>query len=166
MLSHENDSLKDSYHGTVTLDANGAGSAVYNNDQDDKPVTYDLPAGTLLSTAHTAALLAAAAHDERLVNRAVIDGSFDDGPYRIAAVISAPQHGVLPVADSRGLENGPVRPMALAYYALESSDDAPQYELSMSLYPNGVARHMVQDFGGFTLAFELVHVEPVTGPSC
>jgi len=49
---------------------------------------------------------------------------------------------------------------------LESSDDAPQYELSMSLYPNGVARHMVQDFGGFTLAFELVHVEPVTGPSC
>lgn len=166
MLTHENGDLKDSYHGTATLDATGAGSVTYADDQQDQPTTFNLPAGTLLSTGHIIALLTSAARGETLVNRSVIDGSFDDGPYRIAAVIGPQAHEVLPAADSGGLETGVLRPVALAYFSLQSTEDAPQYELTMSLYPNGVARHMVQDFGGFTLAFDLVHVEPIAKPPC
>jgi hypothetical protein len=164
MLTHENGHLKDSYHGSVTLDANGAGKATYVTADETK--TYDLPAGTLLSTGHLIDLLASAATGKTLVNREVIDGSFDDGPYRIAAVVGAPAVAAATVADTGGLQTGAIAPIALAYFAAESSDDTPAYELTMNLYPNGVARRMVQDFGEFTLAFELNHVEPVAGPPC
>jgi hypothetical protein len=164
MLTHENGHLKDSYHGSVTLDANGAGKATYVTADETK--NYDLPAGTLLSTGHLVDLLTSAATGKTLVNREVIDGSFDDGPYRIAAVVGPQTVAPAAVADTGGLENGAISPIALAYFAAGSSADVPAYELTMDLYPNGVARRMVQDFGEFTLAFELQRVEPVTGPSC
>jgi hypothetical protein len=163
MMSHENGTLRDSYHGSATLDEKGAGSITYI-DGSKEPTTVDLPAGTLLSTAHTAALLKAAAHGEKLFNRSVVDGTLDDGPYRVAAVIGPEPHGPLQAATKNPLEEGAARPFAMAYFA--GSGDEPRYELTMDLFPNGVAKHMVQDFGGFTLAFDLVSVEPVNAPSC
>ena len=117
MLSHENGELKASYHGTATLDATGAGTATYSDDQQGEPTTFDLPAGTLLSTGHMVALLTSAARGETSVNRTVLDGSFDDGPYRIAAVIDPRAQEALPAADSGGLETGVLRPVALAYFS-------------------------------------------------
>jgi hypothetical protein len=165
MLSHENGSLKDSYHGSVTLDDTGAGSITYVSAGKD-PNTIELPSGTLLSTAHTAVLLKAATHGERLVSRSVVDGTLDDGPYRVAAVIGPERRGPLAAAGKNPLEVGATRPFALAYFSIPSGDDEPTYELTMDLFSNGVAKHMVQDFGGFTLAFELISVEPVNSPNC
>jgi hypothetical protein len=54
----------------------------------------------------------------------------------------------------------------MAYFPLKSDQDAPEYEVMMTLGANGVASDLVQDFGGFTLAFKLVKAEPVVGPSC
>jgi hypothetical protein len=163
MLVRENGHVKDSYHGTVTLDGAGAGRAVYSGDQD---VTYDLPAGTLLSTAHLAALLQAAARGETFVNRPVIDGSFDDGPYRVGGVIGPSKRARVPAGGAADLAAGPAWPLALAYFQLDSDQDTPDYELVMNVGANGVARHLVQDFGGFTLAFELLSAEPLAGPPC
>ena len=133
---------------------------------DKEPTTTDLPAGTLLSTAHTAALLKAAARGERFVTRPVVDGTLDDGPYRVAAVIGPERRAPLHAAGTNPLEAGAARPFTLAYFSIPSGDDEPRYELTMDLFSNGVAKHMVQDFGGFTLAFDLVSVEPVAAPNC
>ena len=165
MLVRENGKLKDSYHGTATLDAKGAGTATYIGDQE---VSYDLPEGTMLSTNHLAAMLTAAATGEKIFNRPVMDGSFDDGPYRVGGVVGperrAPEQagGV----SGTGLTAGPTWSLALAYFSLDTNEDTPEYEMVMKVGANGIARHLVQDFGGFTLAFDLVSVEPVAGPPC
>jgi hypothetical protein len=166
MLVRENGKLKDSYHGTVTLDAKGAGSATYVGEQE---VNYDLPEGTMLSTNHLAALLTAAASGEKIFNRPVMDGSFDDGPYRVGGVIgperrSPEQAGR--TAPGGDLTAGSTWSLALAYFSLDTNEDTPEYEMVMKVGANGIARHLVQDFGGFTLAFDLVSVEPIAGPSC
>ncbi len=163
MLTRENGAVKDSYHGEVTLDAKGAGKASYHGEQD---VSFDLPEGTLLSTNHLVAVLDAAEKGEHFVNRPVIDGSFDDGPYRISAVVGPSRRDPVAVAQSGDLTRGSAWPLAMAYYQLESDEDAPAYELMMSVGPNGIARHLVQDFGGFTLAFDLAKVEPVAASPC
>ncbi len=163
MLTRENGAVKDSYHGEVKLDANGAGTATYHGEND---VTYDLPEGTLLSTNHLVAVLEAAAKGEHFVNRPVMDGSFDDGPYRVSAAIGPERHAPVTAGQNGEATGGASWPLALAYYPLESEQDAPEYELMMAVGTNGIARHLVQDFGGFTLAFELSKVELITGPSC
>ena len=163
MLVRENGKLKDSYHGTVTLDAQGAGTATYVGDD---ATTFTLPEGTLLSTGHIAALLHAAATGETLISRPVMDGSLDDGPYRIAAAIGPQARKAIPASAGDDLEAGPAWPVAMAYFPLDSEQDTPEYELNMSLGANGVARHMVQDFGGFTLAFDLASADPIAGPPC
>jgi hypothetical protein len=163
MLTHENGRRTTSYRGKVTLNADGSGTATYEGDQ---TTTYKLPPGTLLSTAHMAALLADAGRGDTFINRTVIDGSFDDGPYRIAAVAGPRGTGPLQAADKGGLESGPVQPVTLAYFPLQSNDETPNYEVTMSLYPNGVAKRLVQDFGNFTLSFDLVKAEPVTATAC
>jgi hypothetical protein len=160
MLVLEDGAIKESYHGTATLDAQGAGSATYIT---DKPTTYALPAGTLLSTNHFIALIAAGLKDERFVSKPVFDGSFDDGPYRITAVVSPHVEHTVSAA---GPAIGPAWPVSLAYFRLDSQDAAPDYELTMELARNGVVPRMMQDFGGFTLAFELRHFEPVTPAPC
>ena len=163
MLVRENGKLKDSYHGSATLDAKGKGTATYNGEQD---VTYDLPEGTLLSTNHLIAVLDAAVKGDKIVNRPVMDGSFDDGPYRINAVIGPQRNAAVAAKQSGDLAAGPAWPVAMAYFPDDDDRDTPDYELLMSVGANGVAHHLVQDFGGFTLAFELVNAEPVAGPSC
>jgi hypothetical protein len=161
MLVRENGKVSDSYHGTATLDETGAGTATYIGDQE---VTYTLPAGTLLSSNHLQAVLEAAAKGEHIVNRAVMDGSFDDGPYRVGGVIGPSDRKTL--AGGPPLTQGPLWPISLAYFPLESDQDTPEYEMLLRIGPNGVARSLMQDFGGFTLSFELSKAEPVTGPSC
>jgi hypothetical protein len=64
------------------------------------------------------------------------------------------------------LTDGTTWPLALAYYPLDSEQDAPEYELMMAVGTNGIARHIVQDFGGFTLAFDLVKAELINVPPC
>ena len=163
MFTRENGAVKDSYHGEVELDANGAGTATYRGEH---VVTYDLPEGTLLSTNHLVAVIEAAEKGEHFVNRAVIDGSFDDGPYRITAAIGLTRRAPVTAGQTGDLTSGSTWLLALAYYPLESDQDAPDYELMMAIGTNGVARHLVQDFGGFTLAFELAKVEIIAGPPC
>ena len=112
------------------------------------------------------AVIEAAEKGEHFVNRAVIDGSFDDGPYRITAAIGPLRRAPVTAGQTGDLTSGSTWPLALAYYPLESDQDAPDYELMMAIGTNGVARHLVQDFGGFTLAFELAKVELIPAPPC
>ena len=163
MLTRENGAVKDSYHGEVKLDAAGAGTATYHGEHD---VSYELPAGTLLSTNHLVAVLEAAEKGEHFVNRPVMDGSFDDGPYRVSAAIGPVRHAPVTAGQNGEPASGSNWPLSLAYYPLDSDQDAPEYELMMAVGTDGIARHLVQDFGGFTLAFDLARVERITVPPC
>ena len=158
----ENGSLTKTYQGTISLEADGSGTATYET---NKPHVFKLPKGTLLSTQHTLELIRRAAAGDKFVVRPVIDGSFEEGPFMISAVI-APARGGPPQAKSGDLADGKFWPMALAYFPLSQGNETPQYEVNMNMLASGVTRSMSQDFGAFTLGFDLVSVDPVSGPPC
>ncbi len=156
----ENGKLSKSYIGNVALDADGSGTVTYETDSIQK---FKLPKGTLLSTGHTLALIKAAAAGEKFFIRPVIDGSFEEGPFMISAAIAAPRGGPGKAAD---LGAGAAWPVSLAYFHFATDAEAPDYELNMNMLPSGVARALSQDFGKFTLGFDLVRAEPVMVPPC
>jgi len=159
----ENGDISDSYRGTISLNDDGTGTATY--DTGGQTVNYDLPKGTMLSTAHIADVLRRAKAGEKFISRTVIDGVFDTGPYRITAVVGPerPDDRRKPEAD---LAQGQYLPVGLAYFPLSSKQDTPEYEIAIKMLPNGVARNMRQDFGDFVLAFELARVEPMPRQPC
>ncbi len=165
MQVFENKTLTKAYHGSVQLNEDGSGTATYES---DAIVKFDLPPGTLLSTAHTTALLNSVAAGDHFFSRPVIDGSFEDGPFLITAAIGASRRS--DSTSERGgtgeLGSGNYWPVEMAYFPLSSGRDVPSYEIMMNLLQNGIARGMTQDFGGFAFGFELIRVEPVAVPHC
>lgn len=164
MQTIENDKPGKSYRGTITLDQNGAGTASYEG---EKTTTFDLKPGTMLSTAHTQALLDHAAEGKNFFSGAVIDGSFDQGPFVVSAAIATARNAAaaLDKDGARELSGGRYWPMSLAYFPQASQAAVPEYELGMELLPTGVSRAMTQDFGAFTIGFKLTDVAPLK-PDC
>ncbi len=168
----ENGTLAKSYHGKIQFKDDGTGTATYETregpDRESDVSTFDLQPGTLLSTGHTLALLKSAAAREKFVSKLVVDGSFDQGPFWVIAAIAPPHDGgVSPVKDDKNtLATGSYWPVGMAYFPALSDREVPEYEISQNLLGTGITRSMVQDFGGFTLAFTPVKMEAVNTPPC
>jgi hypothetical protein len=165
MQLFENGSLAKAYTGDVHLKEDGSGKVTYES---NALINFDLPPGTLLSTAHSLALLRSAAAGERFLSRTVIDGSFEEGPFLITAALSPARKASDPKsADiSADVVAGSYWPVELAYFSLQDGKETPDYEVMMNMLGNGVTRSMSQDMGGFTLGFDLVRIEPVPGSKC
>jgi hypothetical protein len=164
MQTLENDEPAKTYRGTITLDPDGAGTATY---EADKTTNFKLAPGTMLSTAHTLALLENAAAGKKFFSREVIDGSFDQGPFLITALIPTSREGraAQDKDNLSGMVGGRFWPMSLAYFSTSSKSAVPEYELGMELLPSGISRSMTQDFGTFVIGFKLVEIEPLK-PEC
>ncbi len=164
MQTLENGKAAKTYRGTITLKEDGSGTATYDA---DKPTSFELAPGTLLSTAHTVALLESAAAGKKFFSSAVIDGSFDQGPFVVTAAIAGSRKGgaVLQKEDPAAVSGGNYFPMSLAYFPAASTAATPEYELGMQILPSGISRSMTQDFGAFTIGFKLIDLEAVK-PEC
>jgi len=161
----ENGAITKAYQGDIQFKDDGTGTATYDG---DKITKFDLPKGTLLSTAHTLALIKSAGAHERFLSKMVIDGSFDEGPFWVAAAIAPAHDGKISPAKGGpvSLTEGRYWPIGLAYFPAASLQATPEYEIKQNLLVTGVTHSLAQDFGGFTLAFKPVNVEPVAGPPC
>jgi len=158
----ENGSLTKTYQGKIALEADGSGTATYET---NKPHVFKLPKGTLLYTAHTLELIRHATAGEKFLVRTVIDGSFEEGPFMVSAIV-APARGGPPAASPGDLADGKFWPMGLAYFPLSTGNETPQYEVNMNMLGSGVTRSMTQDFGNFAIGFELTNVEPLPAQTC
>jgi hypothetical protein len=164
MQIYENGELEASYAGSVNLAADGSGRAVYDGPE---PTAIDLPPGTMLSVAQMRDLLQAAQSQVQLISQSVMDGAFEDGPYRVTGFI-APQRitakagrdpGMsVTVAKDAALLKPTYWPVSLAYFPLGKNAELPEYETGLDLMPNGVVRAMTQDYGGYTLALDLTRL--------
>ena len=162
----ENGKVAKSYHGDIQFKDDGTGVATYEADAVTK---FDLAPGTLLSTAHTLQLIKSATAHERFVSKMVIDGSFDEGPFWVTAAIAPSHQSTISPAkngNAGALDEGRYWPIGMAYFPASSSRELPEYEITQNLFTTGITQSMAQDFGGFTLAFKPVRVEPVSGPPC
>lgn len=164
MQTLEDGSPSKSYRGSINLEQDGSGTATYEG---DKTSTFKLAPGTMLSTAHTIALLDHAAAGRKFFTSQVIDGSFDQGPFVVTAAIAGRRDGkaALDKDGMREISAGRYWPMSLAYFPASSREAVPEYELGMDLMSSGISRAMTQDFGAFTIGFTLVEVEELK-PEC
>jgi hypothetical protein len=160
MQTLENNEPAKTYRGTITLEPDGSGTATY---EADKTVNFKLAPGTMLSTAHTSALIENAVAGKKFFSREVIDGSFDQGPFLITALIPSSREGaaVAEKENLHGMTGGRFWPMSLAYFSTSAKTTTPEYELGMELLPSGISRSMTQDFGSFRIGFRLVEIEPL-----
>jgi len=133
--------------------------------------TLQLPAGTIFPSAHTALILRNAAAGEKFFSRLVFDGSDEDGSSNISAFIS-PQRPVSQDASlADKLKANPLLadagwPVHMAFFGTSSDTGLPDYEMDLTLLPNGVARHMKIDYGDFSVTGTLADVEALPAQSC
>jgi len=125
-----------------------------------------LPAGTILPTRHTILAIETARAGRRLLAAPLFDGTSDEGPQDTTTIIS----GWSPAAAAQPrfplLANQGTARMRIAFFergASGSGASAPEYEVGLQYFENGIADDLVMDFGEFSVTGRLLELEPVPG---
>ena len=161
--SYEDRELAETVAGEAKLGtAIEPGTAVFN--APDQP-TKTLPRNTLFPVAHIQQLLSAMRSGERHMSQVVFDGSTPESPFEISTFIGRPKAAADPTG-SDAIESQRVWPLSIAYFPVEAIDPAPDFEMQVDLFENGVAGDMVYDYGDLAMAVELREVEMLKRPSC
>lgn len=155
--------------GQASLGTGGdpAGKALYT-----KPgsLEFDLPAGTVFPMGHTIELLRRIEKGEKFFNATLFDGSDEEGPVEINAFLGAPfDAGALsPKGKSidSSLLNGKAWKVRMAFFPLNESESAADYEMDMVFHENGVISDMTIAYEDFTISQKLLAIEPLPVESC
>jgi hypothetical protein len=155
--------------GTANLDGPGKGGVAKFTLPEEK--TLSLPKGTLFPTEHTRQLLEYAAQGAHVLQRVLFDGTATDDSLDVNAVIGKTvAGGVSPVSAKPSIDTILLSPpswyMQLAFFPKMSEDPAPDYEVALRYYQNGVADQIVQSFGNFSLRGTLETLERLPTPDC
>ncbi|MCO6415968.1 cell envelope integrity EipB family protein [Siccirubricoccus sp. KC 17139] len=128
-----------------------------------------LPRGTLLPMLHTIRALAAARANTRLLVVPLFDGTSADGAQDSTTVISAwqaPQAGRFPELAQLGSAR-----MRVAFFDRNPAQgsngggaSAPDYEVGLRYYANGVADELKMEFGDFTVDGKLQELSMLPNP--
>ena len=110
-----------------------------------------LPVGTMFPTAHSLELLERAEAGERFFVAVMFDGTEFAGPIELSAVIG-PQ-APAPEAASAAFDvmQRPSWPVRLAFFGQDAGAAAPDYEMELQIYDNGVVDQLLIDYGDFVL---------------
>ena len=141
----------------------GADKAVYAMPDG---LTFDLPKGTLFPTAHTLAVLDKIKSGAKFYKATLFDGSDAEGPVDINSFIAGPDaytpppDGSSPAIDENLLKARGWK-LRLAFFPLQTSDAASDYEMSVVFHENGVMSNMDIDYGDFSITQTLRALEPL-----
>lgn len=163
--------------GKAMIDKAGvAGSARYTIPDG---LTFDLPAGLMFPTAHTAALVKKAREGAKFFKVTTFDGSDEEGPVEINSFIGAKfakgeapklkrDSSFKPVASSPIDQSllGPGWKVRMAFFPTLTPDSQSDYELTMNFHENGVISDMIIEYGDFSVRQKLVALEKVNAESC
>ena len=156
------------------------------------PVASDvaLPGGTVFPTRHLLQLLDKAVQGAETDHSVVFDGASIDNPYEVNSVIvgrvengdvvrqkptagaglrrpGMRKPGVAAVMrDGSVLEPLPTWRFRMAYFPLKSARGLPDFELELDYRSDGIATHILQDFGDFSLDLTPTSIEPLSFPDC
>lgn len=123
-----------------------------------------LPRGTLFPTAHTLRLLEEAEAGARFFIALLFDGTEMDGLSEISAVIGDQQP--VTATTENALLQRPSWPVQLAFFSVSEGTAEPTYEMSVTLYDNGVVDGMLINYGDFVIRATLLELEPIDRPDC
>uniref|UniRef100_UPI003BAC3BCD cell envelope integrity EipB family protein n=1 Tax=Stappia sp. TaxID=1870903 RepID=UPI003BAC3BCD len=139
----------------------------------------DVAGKALFPTDHLRKLVAAAERGDQLFIADVFDGSEEgDKVYETTSVIGKPREVAddgRPEADTdtpeavAAIGELPFWPVTISYFEEESDksgEGLPIYQLSFLLYPNGVNRRLVLDYGSFALNGRLTDLQVLDPVPC
>jgi hypothetical protein len=150
--------------GTATFEnSRGDGRAVFNEPEKKE---FSLPKGTLFPTAHTAALIDRAKAGDYGLFRPVFDGGRLEGAFDVNAVITGNEPKVTTDVKHALLQNQKLWQVHLAFFPTAKGADQPEYEMTVELLANGVARAITLDYGDFTVQGRLASIEDLPRPKC
>ena len=141
-----------------------SGEAVF---QSPKRKAVSLPPGTRFPIAHAIWLIDRALAGEHQAPSAVFDGTDGEGPQNVTAFIGRKVEAKEKREGSLGVLAEQVGwTMLLAFFAEDSKEASPEYEMEIFQLANGVAPRMVVDYHDFSVVLEIQKIEPIPPPSC
>ena len=132
--------------------------------------TFTIPAGALFPMQHQLKVVDAALAGQKRFVADVFDGS--DGINSVQAIATIGNR----VEPGQGKDKGSAEakpllalaswPVTIAYFQPGSAEDTPNFQISFSLYENGIATNMVLDYGNLALTGRLSGLELLKADEC
>ena len=151
--------------GAASLSPDGTGKTRFTLPEREFP----LPQGTIFPLHHLSRLIDDARAGETVKSYSLFDGARLDGAFKVNAVIGPSPRRALsppPRGDVALLRNQQAWSVRLAFFAANDQEGQPEYEVSMDLQANGVARSMVLDYGDLAINARLLRIEALPRPGC
>ena len=123
----------------------------------------ELPPGTIFPTWHTIVVMREMPKAPTIVSKFVFDGLTEQGVHEINAVVGRKIDGGSKRPELRGRAAWPVQ---LAFFKPKATTSAPEYEIGMRLFDNGVGDNMVIDYGTFKVRAVLDRLEMGKRATC
>jgi hypothetical protein len=121
----------------------------------------ELPEGTMFPTRHLSALIREGEKGTLIYSRTVFDGASLDNPYNINALITSRS-----AKKKAKLDKNAFKHVRMAFFPIDSRKEFPEFELGIDYRANGIADHILQDFGDFTLNLAADKIEMLERPGC
>lgn len=140
---------------TVKADHTG-GSAHFTSPKEE---TKELPTGTILPMAHTAAIIEAARAGKKFLAVPLFDGTSDDGAQDSSIAVQGwdkPAETKYPLLSAL-----PSTHVHIAFFNHSGEPQTPEYEVGMRYWENGIADDMDMDFGDFVMHGALTDLTPL-----
>lgn len=167
--SNRIDNNREDFRGNARMDKRGGPGYAYFKVPENKKIP--LPEETMFPIRHTAWLIERAQAGVRLATGIVFDGADGEGPQRVSAFIGpkldADRHGARDMV--KGMEPMLARPgwkIRMAFYALDSRESVPDYEVEVLQLDNGIVPTMLLDYREFTVRLKLERLEILPSPDC
>jgi hypothetical protein len=135
----------------------------------EKKVTLD--SGVLFPSQHMQAIIDAAIANQNFISTNIYEGAgTGDASDEAATAIG----NAMSLSTGNTLRNN-VRhwPVSVGYFEPEKKstenelgEELPSYQMSFTLYENGITSDLVMDYGDYALAGSLKTIEPLNSPTC
>lgn len=124
-----------------------------------------LPKDTLFPTEHTIRMIQAATSGKRFLRAPVFDGGEPEAPSLISAVMGKGRNDALPSIKAEAVQ-GTYYPSRLAWFGPDSEGSEPDFEMSIEVLANGIARMILVHYSDFSVRMSLEEVEALPAPDC
>jgi hypothetical protein len=132
--------------------------------------TVTLNGRTLFPSQYLQAIISAAVENRSFLAADIYEGA---GTGEASDAASAAIGDAASIRQDGPLRNGVRRwPVTVGYFTGDKEQESdlgeelPTYQMSFTLYENGVTNDLIMDYGDYALAGALKEIEPLTGPEC
>jgi hypothetical protein len=159
--------LYEELRGSASLGPDKAGKVQYTV---PASLNFSLSKGTVFPMAHTLALIKNLKDGKKFFNAVVFDGSDDQGPVEVNAVVSKRVNAAAIVPHSAKIDAkllaGPAWMVRLAFFPALTPAAEADYEMNAVLNENGIISDMRVDYKDFSVTQKLIALESLKEAVC